>query len=112
MNTNAQAGAIMYNPTHSGHLPQDFAKLLTSKEPLKQFLTARYFQVHFEFLQEQIQLMPQMQEAMLMQMNQMQQCLLAKPQILLTHEQHHSMATNQTVKQSGLHTGSKHTKKG
>jgi hypothetical protein len=39
--------------------------------PLKQFPTARYFQVHFEFLQEQLKLMLRVQETMRQQISQL-----------------------------------------
>lgn len=73
----------MYNLTHSAHFPQHSAELLSNKEPLKQFPTARYFQVHFEFLQEQLQLLLRMQEVMRLQINRLEQDLLDRSQLSL-----------------------------
>ncbi len=89
----------------------------TSKAP-RNFPTARYFQVHFEFLQEQIQLMKDTQAVMLMQMNQLEQRLLTQQQQLFSDDQHpfaarhSSMVSSPADRQVDLRAGIKNTKKG
>lgn len=118
LNFNTQEGNDMSDSANAKHPKlQPEGAYTTSKAP-KNFPTARYFQVHFEFLQEQIQLMKNMQEVMLMQMNQLEQRLLMKQQHLFSDDQHpfatqhSSLISHPADKQADLLAGINNTKKG
>ncbi|NOT13816.1 MAG: hypothetical protein HOP23_18670 [Methylococcaceae bacterium] len=70
----------MYSKLRPGQSAIDPAFIVSTEKAAEVFPTVRYFQIHFEFLQEQLQLTMQTLEALQVQIQPLEQHLVNKHQ--------------------------------